>query len=204
MKSAVSRALAFLQLNKRIGIGEVGKVILLGGVCLGSFLLVQFAFVDLFKAQSDEITIKGWGQYLWFVFALAILPAVFEELVFRGLLFQWLRRIFPKGRVIWAVIISAALFSAYHMSLAQTVYQFILGIIFAMVVLYSGKLVLAMLLHFVNNFFIITYVFIAGTDNLGGAYSWGFVTVITMILLACLGIPIIIELVKSLKEKNVQ
>jgi membrane protease YdiL (CAAX protease family) len=187
-------------INPRVRPMDAGKMIFLGVVSLCSFLLLQFAFIDLFSRlgldAGDETVLDGWGQYLMSVFVMAVLPAVIEELLFRGVILKSLKQ---YGTVM-AVLLSSAMFAAFHLNPAQTVYQFILGIMFAAIALRTGNLVLCMLLHFINNFLIITYTFIAGGDTM--VYTWNAFTVITAIVLAVLGAVVIATVVKSLRRYN--
>ena len=186
-------------ISKDIHHSEIIKMVLLGGVLVTSFLLVQAAsvnFFELFGYTQSGLTfeVNTWWKYLVCVVTMAVLPAIFEELIFRGYILQNLRKFGPVA----AVIISAALFSLYHMSPAQTVYQFVLGAACALVVFTSGKLVPAMILHFVNNFIIITYTFLSG----GGeqAFSWTASVIVSAVVLAVLGSLIALQLVRSLKS----
>jgi len=170
-------------------------------VCIAAFMLLQFAAIDLFVAMGyspslETFTIDSWGMYLMCVLVIAVFPAVLEELIFRGVIFNELK----KHGTILAIVASSAMFAAFHLTLVQFVYQFILGVVFALVYLRTGNIMHAILLHFVNNFFIITYTFIAGNDYM--SYTWNALTIVTAILLAIIGTFAIIGLVKSLKKEN--
>jgi len=79
-----------------------------------------------------------------------VLPALCEEVVFRGVLLQALAtRLVPVA----AVALSAALFAAYHMSLVQLIPTFTLGIVFATVTLRARSIVPTMVAHLLNNAF---------------------------------------------------
>ena len=81
---------------------------------------------------------------------LAVLPALCEEFVFRGVLVQALAtRLVPVA----AVALSAALFAAYHLSLAQLIPTFTLGIVFATVTLRARSIVPTIVAHLLNNAF---------------------------------------------------
>lgn len=85
------------------------------------------------------------------IFVVAVLPACFEELFFRGVLFRGLKKFGGAG----AVLTCAALFSLYHQSPAQTWYQFVCGACFALVAWRSGSILPTVLSHFLNNALII-------------------------------------------------
>lgn len=79
---------------------------------------------------------------------VALLPAVCEELVFRGYLYKKLIR-FGQGPYI---LLSGFLFGTYHGNLEQCFYAFVLGCWLAFLVCRTGSLVYGMLLHFLINF----------------------------------------------------
>ena len=83
--------------------------------------------------------------------AVALLPAVFEEIVFRGILLDGLRSF---GRV-GAILLCGGLFALYHQSPMQTLYQFCCGIAFALVAVRAGSVLPTVLAHFLNNALII-------------------------------------------------
>ena len=85
------------------------------------------------------------------LFVVALLPAVFEEFFFRGVLLRGLRAFGEVG----AVLLCGALFSLYHQNPAQTLYQFFCGAAFALVALRSGSILPTVLSHFFNNALII-------------------------------------------------
>ena len=81
------------------------------------------------------------------VLVIGVLPAVCEEFVYRGVLYQNYR----KSSVLKAILLSAFLFGIMHMNLNQFFYAFFLGILFAIVNEAVGSLIPSMLIHFMNN-----------------------------------------------------
>ena len=80
--------------------------------------------------------------------AVALTPAICEELLCRGALLPPLRA--RLGR--WpAVLVAAALFGALHLSPYRFVPTFLLGIAFGALATWSGWIVPAMLAHALNN-----------------------------------------------------
>ena len=87
----------------------------------------------------------GWLVLTFIV--VALLPALFEERFFRGILLKGMQSFGVWG----AVLISGAYFSIYHQNPPQTVYQFICGAAFALVAIKSGSILPTVLSHFINN-----------------------------------------------------
>lgn len=81
-------------------------------------------------------------------FMFAIVPAIVEELYFRGVLQDSLIKLF---RPIFGIILTAAIFSAIHFSVLGFVERLIAGLILGFVYFYSKNIILSMLIHFLNN-----------------------------------------------------
>ncbi len=83
------------------------------------------------------------------LFMIAIIPAVGEELVFRGLLQRHLTEMFKNGHV--AVIIAAGIFSLAHFQVYSFLPRFFLGLILGYAFLYGRSIWYPMIAHLVNN-----------------------------------------------------
>lgn len=80
---------------------------------------------------------------------IALLAAVGEELLFRGVLLRLLVQ--GTKNVHLAVWISAFIFSAFHLQFYGFVPRMVLGLIFGYVFIWSGSLWIPIILHFVFN-----------------------------------------------------
>ncbi len=111
-------------------------------------------FLEGFGYQDTPIllpSMEGFG-FVGVLFTIALLPAIFEEVIFRGLLLKGLRSFGTVG----AALICGGLFSLYHQNPAQTIYQFCCGVAFALVAIRSGSILPTVLSHFLNNALILT------------------------------------------------
>ena len=117
---------------------------------------LNYYFVDFLQSLGLEPTIITLPEktplnvFLTLVF-LAIVPAVFEEIIFRGLIANGFKGL---GDAL-SIILSGLLFSLYHMNPAQTIYQFLVGCLYALIVVKGGSYVLTICSHLFNNAFII-------------------------------------------------
>ena len=68
------------------------------------------------------------GKVCLEILVLVIMAPVFEELLFRGVIYERLKL---RISVISAIVISALLFGLYHGNLSQGIYGFLMGIAFA-------------------------------------------------------------------------
>lgn len=89
------------------------------------------------------------GMFLLSIFVIAILPAIGEELVFRGVLQRELGAAFKNGHIgIW---ISAFLFAAIHMQFYGLIPRMLLGALFGYLYFWSGNLIFPIIAHFIQN-----------------------------------------------------
>jgi len=89
------------------------------------------------------------GELLFALVIIAVLPAIGEEVVFRGLIQNELYRGTKNIHVsIW---VAAILFSAIHFQFFGFVPRLLLGALFGYLYYWSGNLMLAIIAHFVNN-----------------------------------------------------
>lgn len=94
--------------------------------------------------QADNI-----GMLLFNLFMVAVIPAIGEEFMFRGVLLRIFHR--WSGNQHLAVWITAIIFSAIHMQFFGFFPRMILGAVFGYLVMFTGSLWPAILAHFVNN-----------------------------------------------------
>jgi sodium transport system permease protein len=91
----------------------------------------------------------GEGMAWWmYLVVFVLLPAVCEELAFRGFILSGLRRRFP----VWtAILISSLLFAVYHLNAFQALPTFILGVVLGVLTVRSGSIFPGMLFHLLYN-----------------------------------------------------
>ena len=85
---------------------------------------------------------------------MAILPALVEEFLFRGVILNCCERSMGGLPAVFTVGFCFALF---HGSPEQTVYQFIVGCALAFVAVKSGSILPSILMHVINNGLIVTF-----------------------------------------------
>ncbi len=82
------------------------------------------------------------------VVLVAVLPALGEEFLHRGLLLNDISRVGYKK----AIVISAFLFGLIHFNINQFFYAFVIGLLMGLVTVASKTLWPAIIIHFTNNF----------------------------------------------------
>ncbi|MCB2147922.1 MAG: CPBP family intramembrane metalloprotease [Deltaproteobacteria bacterium] len=141
-----------------LGVLGLGKKSMLPGLGKGLVWSAGFAiaagllFLGLFMAGRDPLMLvrsplpEGADQRVLFFLVGGIVAPVAEEIVFRGLIFGYLRR----WGVPAAVLISTALFAALHLP-ALPITQIVGGMVFA-VAYYTGRsLMVPIVIHVLGN-----------------------------------------------------
>ena len=95
------------------------------------------------------IKVETLGGLLFNIFMIAVIPALGEEFLFRGVI----QKIFTNmtKNYHWGIWISAIIFSAFHMQFLGFVPRMLLGALFGYMLVWSGSLWLPVLGHFINN-----------------------------------------------------
>ena len=109
--------------------------------------------------EAALININSFSKYIFSMIIIGLLPAIFEEVCFRGGVQNILTRWF-KGP--WAaIIITSILFSAVHISYYGFLVRFALGVVLGLIFYYSGSLWLSILFHFLYNGLQVTALYVA-------------------------------------------
>lgn len=117
------------------------------------------------------------------LFMMAVLPALGEEFLFRGVL----QKIFSRwtGNVYAAVWITGILFSLIHFQFYGFLPRALLGILFGYLLVWSGSIWVPVFAHFVNNAFSVFFYFLIARGVVtpensefgGGAGEWIFAVI---------------------------
>ena len=130
--------------------------------------------------------------FLVSIVSLALIPAVVEELLFRGLIFKGLKGL---GKTI-SIVISAVMFSLFHLSINQTIYPLISGLVLGGIMWKENNILYTIITHFTSNLLtlIFTYFNIWYVST-----SWWFILV-AILLFAILLAGILIKIIKGNKN----
>lgn len=144
------------------------------GITIAGVLLTLFQTAGLgYDVPTPPVPETGIGVAMY-LFTLSVLPAILEEILFRGFILQSLRRFGD----LFAVMISALIFALVHGNFAQLPNAFIMGVTIAFLAVKIGSLIPGMILHFINNFgaSVLDVFLISKTENevLASVYSLGY------------------------------
>jgi uncharacterized protein len=119
--------------------------------------------VELFLSDSS---MKG---LLLNLLMIAVLPAIGEELFFRGVIQQQFIKVFRNPHV--AVWVTAILFSFFHFQFHGFLPRMFLGVIFGYLFVWSGSLWLPVLAHLINNAGAVMVEFLAQREVIRTGYE---------------------------------
>ena len=151
---------------------------------------------------SIGLPLTNFWWLLLSVFLIGVLPAVTEELIYRGMIFNGLKKM---GK--WpAILLSALAFCLMHGSIPQFPYTFLLGIVLGYVMWETGALWLCMLIHFCNNATVLVSMYVAAQQGVSStmptSLSTGYVLLaIGLMALAVLLVFFMFFLMKKIKNK---
>jgi hypothetical protein len=125
------------------------------------------------KAQQMELTYykqiaamgtaEGWSGYILLLLIIAVLPALLEEMLFRGVLQNLLTRWWKKPLL--AITITSIIFSLVHVSYYNFLSRFILGFALGWMFYVSRNIWINIVAHFFNNALAVTQLFLLSKNN---------------------------------------
>lgn len=177
--------------KKFFGITALG----MGSILIGSnAAAITNVLMDLFSLKTSEVSAPdGVLQTVVFLIVYIVLAPVTEEIMFRGIILERLRRYGD----IFAILSSAMMFSLMHGAFESFLSAFISGVIFALISIYSGSPLASMIVHATNNALSVLSIIIA--HNVSQEVASIFLTVFVN-LLAGLSIISFFKLRKNDKE----
>ncbi len=149
-KSPVWETLSFKRPSPRYVIAAISLGF--STVVLSMLILsVQTKFLPYSEeyAKQMQLMVMPPGRPLWqIILVAAVMPAICEEIFFRGVLQGILRKNLPKEKLI---VVIGILFGVFHLSMFRILPTGLLGILLAYLTLASGSIFPSMCLHLMHN-----------------------------------------------------
>lgn len=191
---------------------EIKKIFMFRGFKLSNFIIsIVIIFLMLpFSSLLSLLTMKlGAENYVdsvmlqvmdlplaLLLLAFAIVPAIVEEIVFRGVLFSHFKKLgFGVG-----VFVSAWGFALLHGNINQVAYAFFLGIVLAILVEINNSIFVGIFVHMLFNAVSIIAGKLTNTEAIDVEMSWSIVSV--LIAQAFLFLVVGILLIFYIAKKN--
>ena len=122
-------------------------------LCVQPVMMLISAFSSLFYVNSVSEKVSGmYGgvfQTAVSILIISIVPAFFEEFVYRGVVFSG----YKSAPIIAAAVVNGLFFGIMHVNPQQFLYAFALGAVFSFVLYYSKSIITTMIFHFTVNAF---------------------------------------------------
>jgi len=168
---------------------------------------LQTYLVELAGGSALPVVPEQPAETTWFgmligffmsVLFFAVMPSISEELLFRGIVLNSLR----KWGTVPAVLISSFLFMLFHTNPEQVIHQFVLGVVLAYAVIRTKSLWIGMLGHFINNFLAILMGYLdvdpyGLVKNMTVAHSLGFILIIVFLVGAVFAVDALTKNIKN-------
>lgn len=138
---------------KSVSIGDTVKYTLaaMGFVyvfnLLLSFMNINLSMFGFENKVSDYGSTSGTAENIIYFIAIAVVPPIIEEFLFRGAILGSLRK---HGDAL-AIVVSAVMFGFAHSNFIQTPVTFLTGLVLAYLTVKTNSLIPAIIVHFVNN-----------------------------------------------------
>lgn len=133
-------------------------------VSVAVMMALSVSVIGIYASEAMHYLFAAFGIYFYepilmlpedlfsailYILNLTIVPAIFEEIAFRGVLMQSLRRFGDS----FALLTSAILFALVHSSPLSMPNAFLMGLVIGYFVLFTGSLYTGMIIHLVHNLF---------------------------------------------------
>lgn len=164
---------------RKISIKAVALAVVLGGIIfflnvyVSSFFntIIQFFGYKPSTASTTSSLPNTWWVLVLNIVTTAILPAVAEETLHRGMLLKGCSTLGMKR----AILISGVLFGLLHLNIEQFFYATLIGVFFGYLCWSCNSIYPCMIVHFMNNALSVVFSFAASKGwafgNLFGAIS---------------------------------
>ncbi len=119
---------------------------------------------------------------------MAAAPALCEELAFRGIA----QTALDRGGTVYAAVVSSVVFGLLHNSLSSALFAFASGLLFALLRYCSGRLLLPMLVHFLNNTIAVLALAAANTFDQSLYQALGLAVLIGGVFLMLSSLPVLL------------
>ncbi len=147
-----------LSVGMFLGLGFLNDLISRGVIAIGG------------NVTSIQMPMDSVWHLVIYVVVLAVLPAVVEEVFFRGFMLNGLGGMKTLGKVLTI----SFCFALFHGQITQFFYQFIFGVLLCLLTLYSGSTIPAIITHFINNFCIILFTYLGVNIDF---YCWWLILI---------------------------
>lgn len=134
---------------KKMSFGNIILTILFGLLFSPVLTFVNALSLVFTKNSVSGTMISLTNEVPWIIgmLVVTVLPAICEETVYRGVLFNE----YGKYDMVKGALLSGLIFGLMHRNLNQFSYAFVMGFIFGLMIEATGSILSTMILHFMTN-----------------------------------------------------
>ncbi len=168
-----------LSLDRRVSVVMVGVALCLFANMTAALFTAAGGRLGLPETEALRMGDGSFGTLLLDLIVYAIVPAVMEEALLRGIVLQTLR---PLGSGI-AVTVSAALFGLMHGDFSQVPYAMLMGLVLGAVFVYTDDLKMTIIIHALANALAVVTGFMLQFSDTASATFWELVILIVVLMM---------------------
>lgn len=134
---------------KKIPLKEYFNIIVLGiGVTILLLFLsgILMRLIPGYSEVSNQLSTAR-ESIIQLIITIVLIP-ICEEIFYRGIIFGYLRKNF---NIVLAILFQSLIFGLMHLNLVQGIYTFILGIVLALVYIYTDSILGNITIHIIFN-----------------------------------------------------
>ncbi len=176
------------------GLGTLNKAIPLPADMAAYFQQLEDDYNSQVLALSHMQTT---ADYVFALFILGLMPAIFEEMFFRGCLQQVMVSLFRNALA--GILVTSIFFSAIHLSFYGFLPRLFLGLMLGYIFYYSKNLWLSIAVHFLNNAIAVTQMYVLGRQ---GKLTTEAMDETFPLYYGALGIAVVIALFYTFKNES--
>jgi len=123
-----------------------------------------FRNADARAAHATQVALvaDSFPMYILNLVAIAITPAICEEMFFRGILQNYFVGVMKNKH--WAILLTALIFSVVHLQFSGLIPRFILGAVLGYIYVMTDSLWPSIVAHATNNMLVVSVSFFADVD----------------------------------------
>ena len=160
------------------------------------FFLLSFIFAPII---SDALEAAKGAPMLLTLLCIGVLPSLFEEFWFRGIVFSEYRA--AGVSILKTAIITGLFFGFMHMNFSQAIYAGLFGVLYAYIVYYTRSILAAVLAHFVNNGFSAVTLYLEPYQEwYGNLWETPSMFLLVMCIASIVMLPVLILCMRQLKR----
>lgn len=186
-------------------IGVLVLCTIMANLCVSGILQgLVYVIPDTMEAYEKMMETAGVGVNIFTNLAAALIAPIGEELIFRGVAWNFLQKCFAgvnsRKKVFWLVnIVQAALFGIFHMNIVQGCYAFLIGLLCGYYREKYGTVKASIIFHMVFNcssFLVVSPIFLLLPETKLTVFLTILVSAVVFVLCFCK-----FELVKKTTEE---